>query len=338
MATPQQLADGLCLRFSGDIPPQPALTVEMAVNLLIRGTHASSQLPYVWGYVDRPSDGAVYLIFIGSQLSFPNDGMRFQENEQRFAIPAGNGREVEMIEAKFGFIPGSGENIANRVRRKFRMTKGGNPQLALVHYSRGQAVPMNPALNQPTRSYPLQPVNLPAVYIAGDKVGQKVLQGTAGGPPGVPPPMGMGYPVPATTQSMLAQQNRQMEALERRNAEQRARGSMNAVCPLLGTVVVLADTCVLEKEMISTRTLALTRFQRNHEFMDEVFMQAALGDKHPPKRKSPWSIFDAADLESKTTKLTAEIAELQKRTEERRAQRSALASGDADVSMTSISI
>ena len=29
--------------------------------------------------------------------------------------------------------------------------------------------------------------------------------------------------------------------------------------------------------MISTRTLALTRFQRNHEFMDEVFMQAALG-------------------------------------------------------------
>lgn len=37
------------------------------------------------------------------------------------------------------------------------------------------------------------------------------------------------------------------------------------------------DVDVLEKEMISTRTLALTRFQRNHEFMDEVFMQAALG-------------------------------------------------------------
>lgn len=34
---------------------------------------------------------------------------------------------------------------------------------------------------------------------------------------------------------------------------------------------------ILEKEMISTRTLALTRFQRNHEFMDEVFVQAALG-------------------------------------------------------------
>ena len=174
---------------------------------------------------------------------------------------------------------------------------------------------MNPAFNQPTRSYPLQPPNLPAVHVAGEKAGQKVLPTTVGGPSvgnvpggvpggippgmqgnipggipggmpggmgggmhggpggpspqqlppnhgagpgpmqgvpnqphpphpghppfqppgpqGVPPPIGMGYSGPATTQSMLAQQNRQMEALERRNVqerEQKARGSMNAVC------------------------------------------------------------------------------------------------------------
>ena len=44
------------------------------------------------------------------------------------------------MEAKFGFTPGPGETAANRIRRKFRMSKGGNPQLVLVHYSRGQAV------------------------------------------------------------------------------------------------------------------------------------------------------------------------------------------------------
>jgi hypothetical protein len=49
----------------------------------------------------------------------------------------------------------------------------------------------------------------------------------------------------------------------------------------LGPFVVLADACTIEKEMISTRTLALTRFQRNHELMDEVFMQAALGSSTP---------------------------------------------------------
>jgi hypothetical protein len=115
MATQQQLADGLCLRFSGDIQNQPALSIEMAVNLLIRGTQASSQLPYAWGYIDRPAGMLfssllsrlvqradhsssrstqmvhVYL-FIASHMTFPNDGMRFQENEQRFAIAAGHGR------------------------------------------------------------------------------------------------------------------------------------------------------------------------------------------------------------------------------------------------------
>ena len=51
----QQMADGLCLRFSGDIQNQPALSIEMAVNLLIRGTQASLQLPFSWGYIDRPA-------------------------------------------------------------------------------------------------------------------------------------------------------------------------------------------------------------------------------------------------------------------------------------------
>lgn len=50
------------------------------------------------------------------------------------------------MESKFGFIPGSGENVANRIRRKFRMIKGGNPQLTLVHYGRGQAVRKSPSL------------------------------------------------------------------------------------------------------------------------------------------------------------------------------------------------
>jgi len=48
------------------------------------------------------------------------------------------------MESKFGFTPGSGENGANRIRRKFRMVKGGNPQLILVHYGRGQAARKSP--------------------------------------------------------------------------------------------------------------------------------------------------------------------------------------------------
>lgn len=71
-------------------------------------------------------------------MQFPPDGIRYLENEQRYTVSAGNGREVEVAETKFGFIPGSEDTAAFRVRRKFKMMKGGNPQLCLVHYSKGQ--------------------------------------------------------------------------------------------------------------------------------------------------------------------------------------------------------
>lgn len=48
-------------------------------------------------------------------------------------------QELEVAEVKFGFIPMQ-DNAAFRVRRRYRMIKGGHPQLFLVHYSRGQSI------------------------------------------------------------------------------------------------------------------------------------------------------------------------------------------------------
>lgn len=42
------------------------------------------------------------------------------------------------MEIKSGFIPGSSDTAAWRVRRRFRMHKGGHPQLVLIQYARGQ--------------------------------------------------------------------------------------------------------------------------------------------------------------------------------------------------------
>ena len=173
-------------------------------------------------------------------------------------------------------------------------------------------------MNQPVRSYPLPTPNQPAVYVLGDKAGQKVYPTGSGAQPSPSQPPtapGMNMNFANTPQAMLAQQNRQMEALERRNAqerEQRARSGSAAnvsgmklffsllyildnlfqrqVAPPTddeeelgasfyfdGGCSCLVDMSMTEKEMISTRTLALTRFRRNHEFMDEVFVQAAMG-------------------------------------------------------------
>lgn len=42
-----------------------------------------------------------------------------------------------MSEIKSGFIPGSQDQTAWRLRRRYRLLKGGHPNFVLVHYTRG---------------------------------------------------------------------------------------------------------------------------------------------------------------------------------------------------------
>ena len=82
-----------------------------------------------------------------------------------------------------------------------------------------------PSIDMPTRNYPLRNLNEPPVYVMGERQGQKVVPNPAGmsGQVPIPPPgnraLNYGMPgmgMPANPQAMLAQQNSNMEALERR--------------------------------------------------------------------------------------------------------------------------
>jgi len=121
---------------------------------------------------------------------------------------------------------------------------------------------------------------------------------------------------------VLAQQNRDMEALERRGRE-RARGMPPGAGPQsvgvpggapgmqqqrpVGGPRLDDDDSADEIDQISTRSLALTRYKRNHELMNEVFMYAAFGD--PTKTitdrsaaaavTTPYSIFNTEKMEEK---------------------------------------
>lgn len=46
---------GSCLQFPGELQHQPTLAIEAAVNLLLQGDRASYQMPYSWGYIDKPA-------------------------------------------------------------------------------------------------------------------------------------------------------------------------------------------------------------------------------------------------------------------------------------------
>ncbi|KAL1936971.1 hypothetical protein VTO73DRAFT_2823 [Trametes versicolor] len=261
MAQHSAQTDGLCLRYPEALGSHAQVSQEQSVQMLLRATQLAQHTPFTWTYIDKPSEGQLFLIFQMPQLPFPIDGLVYQDREQRYSIPIAGGRELEVSEVKFGFIPGV-DTSAFRVRRRFRLSKGGHPQLVLIHYSRGQATPIMPSLNQPVRSYPLRAVNEPAVYVMGEKQGQKVFPGDMG--------MGYGMPgmnVPGNPQALLAHQNSNMEALEKRAIRDRS-GSMNS---RQAAARVDDDDSADESDTISTRTLALTRYRRNHEFMSGVW-------------------------------------------------------------------
>jgi len=280
-------------------------------------------VPFAWGFLDKPSEGQIFLLFLLPQSPFPIDGIRFQDQEVKYTIPIGNARELEVHETKYGFVPNSDTN-AWRCRRRYRLSKGGHPSLFLVHYTQGPQTQILPALNQPVRTYPLRVVNEPSVYVAGEKMGQKVYPPGAGAMHGIPPavpPMQPGMPMNfSQQQAMVAQQNSSMEMLERRREQERARnrsGSTGVRPPRLED-----DDSSDETDQLSIRTISLNRYKRNHDLMNEVFMHAAFGDKNPQPRPRPYHIFDKSELEDKAAKLQAEIDALGLKGEEMRAARS----------------
>ncbi|KAF8635976.1 hypothetical protein AX15_000140 [Amanita polypyramis BW_CC] len=305
-----------CLRYPESLGMHREVTVDAAITMLTRGAQMAQTVPFTWTYVDKPAEGSLVLLYIPAQNPFPNDGIRYLDQEAKFSIPVGpqNSRELEIHEIKCGFVPGNPqESMASRVRRRYRFIKGGPSQLILVHYTRGPSMHIPPQVaNQPIRSYPLPMINQPPVFVLGERTGQKVFQpGTAAmhGAPGPAPtpsiPPGM---MPFNAQAMVAQQNANMEMLERRRERERAREAA-ANRPR----VEEDDSAGDETDQISTKTLAMTRYRRNHDLMNEVFMHAALGDKNAPGPRTPYSVFDQSDLESKMSKLQSEIAVLQER-------------------------
>lgn len=90
--------EGLCLRYPDNLGQHANVTYEMAVSMLLKAAVASQTMPFQWGWIDRPAEGQVFLVFTGGGMSggMPgssiNDGIRYQEVDNRYVIPAENNR------------------------------------------------------------------------------------------------------------------------------------------------------------------------------------------------------------------------------------------------------
>ena len=80
--------------------------------MLARAAQLSLTVPYSWTFIDKPvgtqprdriqtvhanvfisiAEGQVVLIFLPNPAQFPNDGIRYQDQETRYALPAPGNR------------------------------------------------------------------------------------------------------------------------------------------------------------------------------------------------------------------------------------------------------
>lgn len=51
----QSHPEGSCLRYPDQIAPQREVSYEAALNMLLRAMSMAQNVPFSWGYVDRPS-------------------------------------------------------------------------------------------------------------------------------------------------------------------------------------------------------------------------------------------------------------------------------------------
>ncbi|KAG8935338.1 hypothetical protein FRC02_008274 [Tulasnella sp. 418] len=316
------------LRLDASLPVQPSLTHEEAANFLIQAIRHSHTRPYRHEYIDKPGDGEMHIICqVPSLPVFSADGLRYLEGEHRYSVPMGN-YELEVAETKYGFIPGMHEPSASRVRRKYRFTKGNVPAVVLVHYTRGPACAIPPHMaNIPVRSYPLVPSTEPAVFVMGEKAGQKVMMNPPAGPAvnhhhpppgphGIPPGVQMGHHLPPShhVQAQAQAVNAQSAQLAAMNAR---KGTLPGVpgVPKPGPRPGADDDEEDESDVISHRDLATMRFTRNHEFLAELFSPEPL----PAPSSGPSETQE--ELEAKLAKLNAEIEELNQKTSDLQASR-----------------
>ncbi|TFL01235.1 hypothetical protein BDV98DRAFT_529953 [Pterulicium gracile] len=136
-----------------------------------------------------------------------------------------------------------------------------------------------------------------------------------GGPgPGIGGPPAMGGQGPYSPQQMLVQQNANMAEMERRRGVPpggagmpRAQQGTRAPLPRMED-----DDSGDELESVSTRTLAKTRYLRNHDYMNQVFAYAAYGDKSLPTKPVTeiYSEWKKDEMEDKIVRSSAFLCSL----------------------------
>ncbi|KAG6008917.1 hypothetical protein E4U43_000085 [Claviceps pusilla] len=274
---------------------------EVAKWLMMAPQIARDRAPFFWTILDKPTDGTIYLTWQPLQrlaTNFATDGFVWAPPEQVYKNDLGNGLMLEVCYLKAGYIPG--EQYAMHARRRFRLVPApGHPNpppfdmsLYIVHYGpsdQNDRVPANMipyddrvnAIMQ-QRQFLLRGGQIRRKeFMLSDRVNWPSLPELTRqqmGPQMTPrgTPQQMAYPPqptagPPTKRARHASQSQQAAG---------SAGSASAAGPPGAPALDAAfddDEDVSRGDMfdhLTPREISLSRYQQNHEWMEEILSSA----------------------------------------------------------------
>ncbi|ORY05526.1 hypothetical protein K493DRAFT_404310 [Basidiobolus meristosporus CBS 931.73] len=260
-----------------------------ACDLLTKATSAFNQLSFEWKYIDKPSDGQFFLVYLPSfTQQMPHDGYLWMDDEQFLKIPLPDTREMHVAERKCGFLPG--EQYVSMQRRRYRIGKVGNDQLQLLHYVKpdeSMKIPANIALSKvPVRRYPLPPIflsGMPGSQMNNSPMGTINLPHVSGNPH-IPnaslhqsSPYNLQQKIPQVSQTPHQMMNttfinqapiRTPPRTVVKSQVARKKGVKQAPQPMANPDI--SEQFGDELDVLTPRDIAMARYKRNHDYLAEL--------------------------------------------------------------------
>ncbi|PFH61070.1 hypothetical protein XA68_18331 [Ophiocordyceps unilateralis] len=274
-------------------PTMPRLDLnEVAKWLMSAPSVARDRAPFFWTYLDKPTDGTILLTWQPLQrlgTNFATDGFVWAPPEQVYKQDLGNGLMLEIYYLKSGYM--IGEQYALHARRRFRLVPvPGHPNppqpdmsLFIVHYGPSEpndripaaAVPYDERVNaiMQQRHYILRAgqirrkefmlsdrVNWPSLpELTRQQMGPQML------PRGVP--QQMAYPSQPIHGPPI-----------KRPRHGPLPGGQQPAMPAMPEQAFVEDEEDITRgdmfDSLTQRDISLSRYQQNHEWMEEILSSA----------------------------------------------------------------
>ncbi|KAG6031763.1 hypothetical protein E4U41_007439, partial [Claviceps citrina] len=285
----------------------PRLDVNEAAKWLMTAPQiARDRAPFFWTYLDKPADGTILLTWQPLQrlaTNFATDGFVWAPPEQVYKHDLGNGLGLKFLEIcylKAGYIPG--EQYAVHARRRFRLVPApGHPNpppvdmsLYIVHYGPSEqndrlpvnVIPYDDRVNaiMQQRHFLLRGGQIRRKeFMLSDRVNWPSLpeltrqqMGPQMTPRGIP--QQMAYPTQPTA-GPPAKRARHASQSHAAGANVAAGAGAAAAMPgAPGLDAALDDDEDVSRgdmfDHLTPREMSLSRYQQNHEWMEEILSSA----------------------------------------------------------------